>query len=158
MAILHSGDPIEFYIKVGKIDREQKEKPSKLSHGLPLWLSWYKVSACNAGNLGSIPGLGRYPGEGEGYPLQYSGLENSMDYTVHGVAKSRRRLSDFHFTSVHFTSKSPIRPKLVDWILMKTKVKDIRGYKIEIKVYKIDIFKWGSHKPINKGLFNKPHK
>ena len=45
-------------------------------------------STCNAGDLGSIPGLGRSPGEGEGYPLQYSGLENSMDYIVHGVAKS----------------------------------------------------------------------
>ena len=38
-----------------------------------------KESACNVGDLGSIPGLGRYPGEGKGYPLQYSGLENSMD-------------------------------------------------------------------------------
>ena len=44
-----------------------------------------------------IPGLGRPPGEGKGYPLQYSGLENSMDYTVHGVAKSQIPLSDFHF-------------------------------------------------------------
>ena len=48
-----------------------------------------KEFACNAGDLGSIPGLGRSPGEGKGYPLQYSGLENSMDYTVHGVAKSQ---------------------------------------------------------------------
>ena len=47
------------------------------------------------GDLGSITGLGRYPGEGNGYPLQYSGLENSMDCIVHGVAKSRTRLSDF---------------------------------------------------------------
>ena len=47
-----------------------------------------KESACNEGDLGSIPGLGRYPGEGEGYPLQYSGLETSMDCIVHGVAKS----------------------------------------------------------------------
>ena len=47
-----------------------------------------KESACNAGNLGSIPGLGRSPGEGKGYPLQSSGLENSMDCIVHGVAKS----------------------------------------------------------------------
>ena len=47
-----------------------------------------KESACNAGDLNSIPGLGRSPGEGKGYPLQYSGLENSMDYTVHSVAKS----------------------------------------------------------------------
>ena len=53
-----------------------------------------KESACNAGDLGSIPGLGRSPGEGIGYPLQYSGLENFMDRgawwaTVHGVAKSQ---------------------------------------------------------------------
>ena len=47
---------------------------------------------------GSIPGLGRSPGEGNGYPLQYSGLENSMDYRAHGVPKSQRRLSDFPFT------------------------------------------------------------
>ena len=47
-----------------------------------------------------IPGLGRSPREGEGYPLQYSGLENSMD-KVHGVAKSQTRLRDFHFTSLH---------------------------------------------------------
>ena len=46
-----------------------------------------KRSASNAGDMGSIPGLGRSPGEGKGYTLQYSGLENSMDYTVHGVAK-----------------------------------------------------------------------
>ena len=44
-----------------------------------------KEFACNAGDLGSIPGLGRFPGEGKGYPLQYFGLENSMDYIVHGV-------------------------------------------------------------------------
>ena len=48
------------------------------------------------GNLGWIPGLGRVPGEGKGYPLHYSGLENSMDYTVHGVTKSHIQLSDFH--------------------------------------------------------------
>ena len=57
-----------------------------------------KESACNAGDLGSIPGLGRSPGEGKGYPLQYSGLENSMDCIVHGVAKSQTRLSDFHLS------------------------------------------------------------
>ena len=50
-----------------------------------------KESACNAGVLGSIPGLGRSPGEGNRYPLQYSGLENSMDCIVHGVAKSWTR-------------------------------------------------------------------
>ena len=46
-------------------------------------------SACNVGDLGLISGLGRSPGEGKGYPLQYSGLENSMDCIVHGVAVSR---------------------------------------------------------------------
>ena len=61
-----------------------------------------KESACNAGGLGSVPGLGRSPGEGKSYPLQYSGLENSMDCIVHGVAKGWMQLSDFHFTSLHF--------------------------------------------------------
>ena len=56
-----------------------------------------KKSACNVGDLGSIPGLGRSSGEGKGYPLQYSGLENSMDRKVHGVEKSRTQMSDFHF-------------------------------------------------------------
>ena len=51
-----------------------------------------KKSAHNVGDLGSIPGLGRSPGEGNGYPLQYSGLENSMDCIVHGVAKSQTQL------------------------------------------------------------------
>ena len=46
-------------------------------------------------DLGSIPGLGRSPGERKGYPLQYSGLENSMDCIVHGFAKSLTRLSNF---------------------------------------------------------------
>ena len=56
-----------------------------------------KESVCNVGDLGLIPGLGRSPGEGKGYPLQYSGLENSMDCVGPGVAKSRTKLSDFHF-------------------------------------------------------------
>ena len=56
-----------------------------------------KESTCNLGDLGLIPGLGRSPGEGKGYPLQYSGLEHSMDCIVHGVTKSRTQLSDFHF-------------------------------------------------------------
>ena len=56
-----------------------------------------KESACNAGDPGSIPGSGRSPGEGKGYPLQYSGLKNSMDYTVHEATKCQTRLSNFHF-------------------------------------------------------------
>ena len=58
-----------------------------------------KQSAYNAGDLGLIPELGRSPGEGNGYPLQYFGLENSMVRIVHGVAKSWTRMSDFHFLS-----------------------------------------------------------
>ena len=56
-----------------------------------------KESSCSAGDLGSTPGLGRSPGEGKGYPLQYSGLENSTDCRVHGVTKNQTGLSDFHF-------------------------------------------------------------
>ena len=71
-----------------------------------MWLPWWlrvKVSACNAGDLGLIPGSGRSPGEGNGTPLRYSCLENPMAggawwATVHGVAKSRTQLSDFTFT------------------------------------------------------------
>ena len=65
-----------------------------------------KASAYNAGDLGSIPGSGRSPGERNGNPLQYSRLENPMDQgacwaTVHQVAKRRTRLSDFTLT-FHF--------------------------------------------------------
>ena len=68
-----------------------------------------KESAFHVEDLGSIPGLGRCPREGKGYPLQYSGLENSMDCTIHGVAKSRTYCAIFTFAfnkipvlSLHF--------------------------------------------------------
>ena len=65
-----------------------------------------KESACKARDLDSIPGLGRFPGEGNGYPLQYSCLENPMDRgawwaTVHGITQSRIRLSDWHWVYMH---------------------------------------------------------
>ena len=59
-----------------------------------------KESACNAGDPGSVPGLGRSPGKGKGYPLQYSGLENSTDCVSQEVAKSWTQLRDFHFHSL----------------------------------------------------------
>ena len=59
----------------------------------------------NAGNPSLIPGLGRSSAEGNGNALQYSGLENSKDYTVHGVAKSQTQLSDFHSKRQLFTQK-----------------------------------------------------
>ena len=75
-----------------------------------------KESTCNAGALGSIPGLGRSPGEGQGCSLQYSGQENSMDCIVHGAAKSRTRLSNFTTTCrwrnflLHLLETSDIDP------------------------------------------------
>ena len=72
-----------------------------------------KEAACNAGDLGSIPRLGRSPGEGKDYPLQYSGLENSRDCRVHGVAKNRTQLSDFHFTVFRFLYSRIKRSKMV---------------------------------------------
>ena len=65
-----------------------------------------KESTCSAGALGLISVLGRFPGEGKGCPLQHSGLENSSDCIVHGVSRSRTRLSDLHFHSVSFISFS----------------------------------------------------
>ena len=75
---------------------------NKVAKGFP-GSSKGKESACNEGELGSIPGLGRSPGEGNGNPLQYSCLEDPMDggawqATVHGVTKSWTRLNDFPFT------------------------------------------------------------
>ena len=67
-----------------------------LIEGLPCSLSG-KESAFNARDLGSIPELGRSPGEKKGYPLQYSGLENSMDCVVHEIEKGQTQLSNFHF-------------------------------------------------------------
>ena len=81
---------------VGKIHWRRDRLPTPVFLGF-LCGSAGKESACNAEDLGSIPGLGRAPGEGKGYPLQYSGLENSMDCIVHGVTKSWTQLSDFHF-------------------------------------------------------------
>ena len=66
-----------------------------------------KAAVCNAGDPGSIPGLGRSPGEENGNPLQYSCLENPMDggalkAAVHGVAEGQTHLSDFTFTFMHW--------------------------------------------------------
>ena len=70
------------------------------------------------GDLGLIPGMGRSPGEGRGYPLQYSGLENSMDYKVYGVTKSHIRLSDFHF---HFHTPNIGAPQYIRQMLTNLK-------------------------------------
>ena len=86
---------------------------------LQVLLSWFpqslcfpdssvgKESTCNAGDPGSVPGSRRSTGEGIGYPLQYSGLENSMDCIVYGVARSQTELTDFH---LHFSLSSDLGP------------------------------------------------
>ena len=94
-----------------------------------------KESTCNVGDLDSIPGLGISPGEGKGYSLQYSGLENSMDCIVHGVAKSHTQLSNFHFHSA-----SP-----------RSRKKELKGEILKFTVREFNIFcvcegwGWGLH-------------
>ena len=81
-----------------KIHWRRDRLPTPIFLGFPCG-SAGKESACYAGDLILIPRLGRSPGEGKGYTLQYSGLEKSMNCIVRGVTRSRTRLSDFHFHS-----------------------------------------------------------
>ena len=104
------------------LDQEQKPCPLlwqvdslplwQLELGLLWWLSWYKKSTCNVGDLGSIPGLIRSPGERRGYPLQYSGLENSIDcYGPPGGKElgTTERLP-CHFTSIPLDHQGSPQP------------------------------------------------
>jgi len=81
---------------IRKICWRRNRLPTPVFLGFPCG-SAGKESACNVGDLSLIPGLGRSPGEGKGYPLQYCGLENSIDCIVHGITKCQTWLSDFHF-------------------------------------------------------------
>ena len=81
---------------VGKIHWRRDRLPTPVFLGFPGG-SAGNESACNAGDLGLIPGLGKSPGAGNGCLLQYSGLENSMDCIIHRVTKSQAQLNDFHF-------------------------------------------------------------
>ena len=105
-----------------------------------------KESTCNEGDLALIPGLGTSPGEGKGCPLQYSGLENSMECIVHGVAKSQTWLSDFHFTSfpptwpAYWILSSPgaARPQLSETITpgeMRRLIEPIRVFFFFLKIF-----------------------
>ena len=92
---------LHHYLSFKRFNFKDKQSVLKQNHyrgqmGFPCG-SAGKEYTCSEGHLGLIPGLGRSPREGKGYPLQYSGLENSMDCVAHGVAKSWTRLSDFHF-------------------------------------------------------------
>ena len=90
--------------------------------------------ACNVGNLGSIPGLGRSPGEGKGNPFQCSGLGNSMDCIVHGFTKSRTRLSDFHFM-------------FLEHLFFKTYSERIKIFNISKYPHSKNLMKLYSHQP-----------
>ena len=95
--------------------------------GNPLCSSAGKESACNAGDLGSIPGLGRSPGEGKGYPLQYSGLENSMDCIDHGFAElditewlSLSRETLLVLANLRENSNPRISLQITGWLFIRT--------------------------------------
>ena len=92
---------LQFDSWIGKICWRRNRLPISVFLGFPCG-SAGKESACNVGDLGSIPGLGRSPGEGKGYPLHCSGLENSMDHIVCGVAES----DTTERCSLHFTPSS----------------------------------------------------
>ena len=92
-----NGNPVQYSCLENPMDggawqaivHEVKKSGTRLSDFTFFFLcgSAGKESACNSGDVGLIPGLGRFPGEGKCYPLQYSGLENSMDCTVHGLLR-----------------------------------------------------------------------
>ena len=88
----NAGEPVGF------LDREIHWRRDRLNTQVFLGFNCGSAeeSACNARDLGSAPGLWRSPGEGKGYPVHCSGLENSMDCIVYGVTKSRTWLSDIH--------------------------------------------------------------
>ena len=103
----------------------------------PLWLpcaSASKESACNMGDLGSISGLGRSPGEGNSYPLQFSGLENSMDCIVHGVTESRTRREWLSLSLLSFWDNWFIQ--FLD-IFLTVSMSIFRGNKVKVKVARL---------------------
>ena len=89
-----------------------------------------KESACNGGDLGSIPGLGRSPGEGKGYPFQYSGLifQYSMDCIVHGVTKNQTQLSGFHLLESMYVLTAKIKLKMIDLTILKSYLRPFTFY------------------------------
>ena len=95
---------------MNKVAKRQWLKPNTRLGSIFLVLCITISVVCGDRDLSSIPGLGRSPGEGKGYPLQYSGLGNSMDCIVHGVAKSWTWLSD----SLHFIGKKEFPEPCVD--------------------------------------------
>ena len=106
----------QFNSWVRKVRWRRDRLPTSVFSGFPCGPAG-KESTCSVGDLGSIPGLGRSPGEGKSYPLQFSALENSMDCIIHGVAKSRTRLSDFQF---HHLQAFPLSCTLPPHLIIMT--------------------------------------
>ena len=115
----------QFNSWVGKIHWRRDRLSTPVFLGFPCGLAG-KESTCNAGDLSLIPGLGRSTGEGKGYPLQYSGLENSMDCIVHGVTKNWTWLSSFHFSD-NFISKADVQLNEKRFLYWKDSV-ECKGY------------------------------
>ena len=92
------------WFRVGKILWRRDRLPTPVFLGFPCG-SAGKESACNVGELGLIPALGRSPGEGKDCPLQYSGLENSIDCMIYGVAESDTTNFYFHFYFINHLGK-----------------------------------------------------
>ena len=100
------------------LDQEDPLEKGQATHSSILGLPCVSVSkepACNAGDLHLIPGLERSLGEEKGYPLQYSGLENSMDCIVHWVTKSQTQLSYFHFQDLVCSAHQSINVSYSAW-------------------------------------------
>ena len=93
--VCFSNSAFDFW--VGKICWRRDRLTTPIFLGFPCG-SPGKEYACNVGDLGSVSGLGRSPGEGNDFPFQYSGLMNSLDCRVHGVSKSRIRWATYTFT------------------------------------------------------------
>ena len=101
------------YMTTGKTIALTKQTFVKLIKKKKIISQAGKESTCNVGNLGLMPGLGSSPGEWKGYPLQYSGLENSMDCIVNGVAKNWTRLRDLKKKKTHISTHCPLeKPSL----------------------------------------------
>ena len=105
-----------------------------------------KESTCNVGDPGSIPGLGRSPGEGKGYLLQYSGLENFMDCIVHAVANNWTRLNDFHFTKI--TTRDEEKGACLSCNYLQNNMKQNEKNVIHLCMFSQNI--WSHSKDINK--------
>ena len=121
-----------------------------------------KESACNGGDLGSIPGLGRSPGKGKGYSLQYCSLENSMGSIVHGITKSRTLPSDFYLPVRDFVN-SLVFILIMPFVTYNEQIHKGRKHALWAMLYKVSnrdrglVFSaWGKMRKMLLDIINKP--